>query len=71
MYSIHIEFEDGSDSYVRYNMIGDEYREAIRKWSKYYYLRMLDIDGDMIFYLATSKNSIVSRSTTGEDGKTP
>ena len=55
MYSIHIEFENGSNPYVRYNMNSAEYKKEFRKWSEEYDLSKLYMIGTIIYYSAKEK----------------
>ena len=55
MYSIHIEFENGSNPYVRCNMNSAEYKEEFKKWSEEYDLSKLHTIGTIIYYIAKEK----------------
>ena len=53
--SIHIEFEDGSNPYVRYNMSYNEFTEELEKWQVYFELKLESIFGTIYSYIAKEK----------------
>lgn len=53
--SIHIEFADGSNPYVRYNMSIHDFFEEVNKWKKNYDLEELRCISNIIYYKATEK----------------
>lgn len=55
--SIHIEFEDGSNPYVRYNMTDNEFTEELEKWQKLYKLTLKSMFGTIYSYIAKEKEN--------------
>lgn len=55
--SIHIEFANGSNPYVRYNMTDNEFTEELEKWSKNYVLTPTSVFGNIYSYLAKEKTN--------------
>lgn len=53
--SIHIEFEDGSNPYVRYNMSYNEFTEELEKWQVNFELKLESIFGTIYSYIAKEK----------------
>ena len=53
--SIHIEFEGGSNPYVRYNMSYNEFTEELEKWQVNYELKLESIFGTIYSYIAKEK----------------
>lgn len=53
--SIHIQFENGSNPYVRYNMSDNEFTEEIMKWQKNYVLVLTSMFGTIYSYIAKEK----------------
>jgi len=53
--SIHIQFENGSNPYVRYNMTDNEFTEELEKWQKNYNLILTSMFGTIYSYIAKEK----------------
>jgi len=53
--SIHIQFENGSNPYVRYNMTDNEFTEELEKWQKNYILTLDSVFGMIYLYTAKEK----------------
>ena len=53
--SIHIQFVDGSNPYVRYNMDDNEFTEELEKWQKNYTLTLMSMFGTIYSYTAKKK----------------
>lgn len=53
--SICIEFADGSNPYLRYNMTPSEFFKELKKWQKNYDLEELRCISNIIYYKATGK----------------
>lgn len=64
--SIHIEFADGSNSYLRYNMTPPEFFKEVKKWQKNYNLQELRCVNSIIYYKATEKGA----NQNGNEGST-
>ena len=55
--TIHIEFVNGSNPYVRYNMTDDEFTEELEKWQKNYDMTLLSVFGMIYCYRAKEKKN--------------
>ena len=65
--SIHIQFTNGSNPYVRYNMTLNEFTEELEKWQKNYTLNFKGNNGLIYLYTATEKNNIIDLFDIGEE----
>lgn len=54
--SIHIQFRDGSNPYVRYNMSYNEFTDELEKWQVNYELELDSVFGTVYSYFAKEKN---------------
>ena len=68
IYSIHIQFADGSNPYVRYNMRPSQFAEEKAKWEERYILVELSntIGKNIMFYKAFRKEN----ADHGDQGST-
>lgn len=53
--SIHIEFENGSNPYVRFNMTSNEFTEELEKWQVNYDMQPTWVFGMIYSYFAKEK----------------
>ena len=62
--SLHIQFTNGSNPYIRFNMDPGEFARELLKWTKRFDLSFIKADGTILYFRAEEKGEKASHDQT-------